>query len=47
MPLSYQATRESARTLSSMRREKFKIYKTAAEAVAGIPDGAKLLVGGM
>ena len=36
-----------ARHMSSTRREKVKIYKTADEAVKGIPDGSKLLVGGM
>ena len=34
------------RSVSYQRREKLKIYKTAAEAVHGIPDGAKILIGG-
>ena len=43
----YGLNQTVARHMSSTRREKVKIYKTADEAVKGIPDASKLLVGGM
>ncbi len=31
---------------AAFNREKVRIYKTAEEAIHGIPDGSKILVGG-